>query len=215
MGIDVFVDLRERLGPARNQGARPTCMAFAASDTHSFAQGMTKYLSVEYAHYKAVFRRKPLNPNRGVPIWLMINAVREDGQPPEDVWPYATVIPSPLSAWVPPKNCTPIFRHSLLRKTADMSNIFSALNAEQATLLVTRITEQFYSPATDHIIKTIPNDRDAANHAVVAVGHGKTGRDALVLVRNSWGKDWADNGHAWVTKDYLESHLLGVAVPFN
>ena len=116
MSIDVLVDLRERFGPARNQGARPTCMAFAASDTHSFAHGMTKYLSAEYAHYKAVLRRKPLNPNRGVPISLMINAIREDGQPPEDDWPYLTVIPSPLSAWVPPKNCARIFRHSMLRK---------------------------------------------------------------------------------------------------
>ena len=190
-------------------------MAFAASDTNSFAQGMTKYLSVEYAHYKAVLRRKPLNPNRGVPMSLMIDVVREDGQPPEDIWPYSIVIPSPLSAWVPPKNCAPIFRHSMLRKIAAVSNIFSALNAEQATLLVTRITEQFYSPTTDHIIKTIPNDRDAANHAVVAVGYGKIGTDALVLVRNCWGKSWADNGHAWITRDYLANCLLGVAVPFN
>ena len=96
-----------------------------------------------------------------------------------------------------------------------MSNVFSALNTEQAALLVTRITEQFYSPTTDHIIKTIPNDRDAANHAVVAVGYGKNGTDVLVLVRNSWGKSWADNGHAWITKDYLANCLLGVAVPFN
>ena len=190
-------------------------MAFAASDTHSFAHGMTKYLSAEYAHYKAVLRRKPLNPNRGVPISLMINAIREDGQPPEDDWPYLTVIPSPLSAWVPPKNCARIFRHSMLRKNAEVSNIFSALNAGKAPLLVTRITEQFYSPTTDHIIKTIPNDRDAANHAVVAVGHGKTGTGALVLVRNSWGKSWADNGHAWITKDYLANRLLDVAVPSN
>ena len=54
-------------------------MAFAASDIHSFAQGMTRYLSVEYAHYKAALRRKPLNPNRGVSMSLMIDAVREDG----------------------------------------------------------------------------------------------------------------------------------------
>ena len=35
------------------------------------------------------------------------------------------------------------------------------------------------------------------------------------LVRNSWGKSWADNGHAWITKDYLANRLLGVAVPSN
>ncbi len=28
-------DLRFRFGTARDQGARPTCLAFAASDTHA------------------------------------------------------------------------------------------------------------------------------------------------------------------------------------
>ena len=215
MSIHISVDLRGRFGAARNQGGCPTCMAFAASDTHSFAQGMVKYLSAEYAHYSAARRRKPLDPNRGVPMGLMIDAVREDGQPPEEVWPYLAAITSPVSAWAPPKNCAPIFRHPMLTRPSDVSRIFAALDAGQPTLFAARITEQFYLPATDYIIKTIPGDRDTGNHALVAVGHGTIRADSLVLVRNSWGEDWADCGHAWVTQDYLANRLQGVAVPFN
>jgi Papain family cysteine protease len=215
MSIRISVDLRGRFGAARNQGSRPTCMAFAASDTHSFAQGMVKYLSAEYAHYSAARRRKPLDPNRGVPMGLMIDAIREDGQPPEEMWPYLAAIPSPVSAWTPQKNCAPIFRHPMVTRPTDVSTIFSALNAGQPTLFAARITEQFYLPTTDYIIKTIPGDRDTGNHALIAVGHGTIRAGAVVLVRNSWGEDWADCGHAWVTQDYLANRILGVAVPFN
>jgi len=189
-------------------------MAFAASETHSFAQGMVVYLSAEYAHYSAAKRRKPLDPNRGAPMRLMIDAVREDGQPPEEVWPYLAALPSPLSAWAPPKNSAPIFRHPMVTRPRDVSSIFSALNSGQPALVAARVTEQFYSPAADHIIKAIPGDRDTGNHALVAVGHGTARADAVVLVRNSWGEKWADRGHAWVTQDYLANRLLGVAVPF-
>ena len=146
---------------------------------------------------------------------LMIDAVREDGQPPEEVWPYLAAIPSPLSAWAPPKNSAPIFRHPMVTRPTDVSSIFSALNSGQPALFAARVTEQFYLPATDHIIKAIPGDRDAGNHALVAVGHGTTRAEAVLLVRNSWGEGWADRGHAWVTRDYLANRVLGVAVPFN
>jgi len=103
----------------------------------------------------------------------------------------------------------------MVTRPIDVSSVFSALDAGQPALLAARITEQFYLPATDYVIKTIPGDRDTGNHALVAVGHGTIRTDAVVLVRNSWGEDWADRGHAWVSKDYLANRLLGVAVPFN
>lgn len=214
MSINVMVDLRAKFGPARNQANRPTCMAFAASDTHSFARGITDYLSTEYAHYSAVKRRAPLNPHRGVPMALMIEAIREDGQPPEEVWPYLPAIPSPLSVWVPPNPCGPIFRHALLTRSTDLPSIVSALDAGQPALFAARITEQFYMPPADHIIKAVRGDRDTGNHAIVAVGRGALNSETVVLIRNSWGEGWADNGYAWVTEGYLSGRLLGVAAPF-
>ena len=40
-------------GQARNQGARPTCMAFAASDIHAALRRGWSPLSCEYAFYQA------------------------------------------------------------------------------------------------------------------------------------------------------------------
>jgi hypothetical protein len=35
MAIDILCDIRPRFGPARDQGPRPTCLAFAISDAHA------------------------------------------------------------------------------------------------------------------------------------------------------------------------------------
>jgi hypothetical protein len=212
LSINIAVDLRTNFGDARNQGARPTCMAFAASDTHSFVHGTTEFLSAESAHYSARRRSPPLNPNAGVSMGTMIDAIRDDGQPKEEIWPYLTVVPSSAS-WAPPADCGQMFRHSFVEKPADIASVIAALDAGRPAIIGARITLQFYLPPADYIIRTAANDPVVSNHALVAVGHGTNGGDALVLVRNSWGDTWANLGYAWLTSDYLGPRILRIAVP--
>jgi hypothetical protein len=47
--ITVQKDLRSELGAARNQGPRPTCLAFAASDAHAALRPGWSPLSCEFA----------------------------------------------------------------------------------------------------------------------------------------------------------------------
>ena len=212
MNIHIAVDLRTNFGGARDQGARPTCMAFAASDTHSFVHGMKDFLSVEYAHYSARRRSTPLNPNAGVSMAHMVNAIRDDGQPKEEIWPYLAVVPSSAS-WAPPANCGQMFRHAFVEKPADIANVIAALDAGRPAIIGARITLQFYSPPADFVIRDAANDPVVSNHALVVVGHGTKGGDTLVLVRNSWGETWANLGYAWLTSGYLAPRILGIAAP--
>jgi len=145
---------------------------------------------------------------------LIIDALRDDGQPKEEGWPYLKSLPTPISTWAPPKECGPLFRHAFVRKTTDVADLFTALDAGQPALFAARITEQFHLPPSDHIIRNRPNNRTVANHALVAVGHGAENGAPVILVRNSWGDSWADCGYAWLTKDYLAGKILGIAVPF-
>jgi len=212
LSINIAVDLRTNFGGARNQGARPTCMAFAASDTHSFVHGTKDFLSAEYAHYSARRRSTPLNPNAGVSMAHMVDAIRDDGQPKEEIWPYLAVVPSSAS-WAPPASCGQMFRHAFVEKPADIANVIAALDAGRPALIGARITLQFYSPPADFIIRDAANDPVVSNHALVVVGHGTHGGDALVLVRNSWGETWANLGYAWLTSDYLAPRISRIAVP--
>lgn len=64
--IVAIKDLRSAFGPGRNQGARPTCLAFAASDTHAALRADWSPLSCEFAFYHAQ-RRAGLPPKR----WML------------------------------------------------------------------------------------------------------------------------------------------------
>lgn len=206
------MDLRTSFGRARNQGERPTCLAFAASDTHSFVRGTKDLLSAEHAHYGARRRSPPLDPDAGASLALMIEAIRDDGQPREEGWPYLSVAP-PSASWAPPTNCGEMFRHAFVESSTDIATVLAALDTGRTVIIGAKITLQFYMPPPDHIIRTVPNDPVVANHAMVAVGRGILGSDEVVLIRNSWGETWADLGYAWLTSDYLAPRILGVAVP--
>ena len=80
--IVVSVDLRPSFGPVRNQGPRPTCMAFAASDVHAGLRSGWTPLSCEFAFYHAQ-RRVGRPPNKGALLSAMLDTLREDGQPAE------------------------------------------------------------------------------------------------------------------------------------
>jgi hypothetical protein len=85
--IAAAVDLRSLFGPVGDQGPRPTCLAFAASDVHAALRSGWVPLSREYAFYQAQ-RRAGRPPSRGALLSSMLDALRENGQPEEGGWPY-------------------------------------------------------------------------------------------------------------------------------
>jgi hypothetical protein len=99
MTVDVECDLRLRFGPARDQGSRPTCLAFAASDTHAALRDPWTALSCEFAFYHAQ-RRAGRKPASGASLPYMLAALRDDGQPVETDWPYLDVLPRSSTSMV-------------------------------------------------------------------------------------------------------------------
>src|SRR4051812_13826074 len=98
MGIEVLRDLRGQFGPVRDQGARPTCLAFAASDAHAALRAPWRALSCEFAFYHAQQRaERPFVVGAVLPS--MLTALRENGQPVEDDWPYLDALPADLGAY--------------------------------------------------------------------------------------------------------------------
>lgn len=108
MRIVVDKDLCRSFGPPRDQDPRPTCMAFAASDAHAGVRGGWQPLSAEWVYYHAL-KRNGGTPHDGVTMEGMLAALRLDGQPEEEAWPYIAELFTDLTAWVPPK-ANPVFR---------------------------------------------------------------------------------------------------------
>lgn len=203
MEVSATVDLRDRFGEIRNQRKRPTCMAFAASDAHSFARESTEALSVEYAFYHAVRLKAKPDRTQGVGIRLMARAISTDGQPLESGWPYLTNL-SATDDWEPPKISGTLFRRDMtLSVPRALSKIYASLDAGHPVVLVMDISESFYRVSADAALQASASEPRTGTHAVIAVGYGESEGTRCLLIRNSWGGKWGDGGYAWIHEDYL------------
>lgn len=212
MPVRVLRDLRGAFGQVRDQGPRPTCLAFATSDAHAAARaGAFVPLSVEHLYWHAVRRTPGGHPADGVSLSAILDALDQDGQATEAGWPYLDTIPADLSAWAPPSSATPVFRHGAREHDRAAAHVLAALDADRPALVALRLDAGFFTPV-DGVVRPSQPD-DVAYHAVVAVAHGEDEVGAAhVLVRNSWGPGWGVDGHAWLPVGYVDARTIGLAL---
>lgn len=210
MSIVASCDLRTFFGDVRNQGTRPTCVAFAISDAHAAARGKLAPLSVEHLYYHALRRTPGGHPNDGVTLDCILEALRHDGQSPESGWPYLAQLPTDLSLWAPPATATPVFTRDSVTSGAVVDAIFKHLD-EGVPVVVTFLVSEAFCRAENGVVEPQNSDPNVGWHAVIVVGHAKADIKRFLLVRNSWGESWGCGGYAWLNADYLTPRLGGVA----
>jgi hypothetical protein len=213
MSFDIRVDLRPQFGQPRDQGRRPTCLAFASSDLHaSLRTTQFEPLSAEFAFYHAAQRKRGVfNPHAGVSLRSMLEAIEKDGQPQESGWPYLMQLPIDSTAYKPPSDPGPLFRRSGEYKISSFDVICQSLDNRIPLLIAFVPTIQFHRARSGVPVRSTLGDIPSGSaHAVVAVGWGKEGTERLVLVRNSWGAKWAENGCAWLSESYLAPRLYAI-----
>ena len=213
MMVTVSRDLRLMFGPVRDQHARPTCLAFAASDCHAALRDGGTPLSCEFAFYHAQ-RRGHRSPHVGATLSTMLDAIGQDGQPVEADWPYLAAVPTDISAWVPPKTVTRVFRRDGERRSNHFDEIVSQLDKDRPVLVLMMLSDAFYMPDADGVVIIAPGEMPdpTRRHAAVAVAHGQLRGERAILLRNSWGAAWGVDGHAWLTEKFLAPRLTRVAI---
>jgi hypothetical protein len=204
-------DLRKLFGAVRDQGDRPTCLAFAVSDVHGAARGMPSPMSAEHLYYHAVQRMPARDPHAGVNVPAILSAVTTDGQCLEAGWPYMHPFANYVAGNHPPATAVPIFRREHDLGTQAITDVIAELNRDRPVLLALMITEAFCAPNNGIVMAANPGN-DVDYHAIVAVGHGGNGSHQMLLVRNSWGSGWGDSGYCWIDVDYLAPRLAAVAM---
>lgn len=210
MPVQIVKDVRNKCGQVRDQGSRPTCLAFAASDTHAALRSPWMPLSCEFAFYHAQ-RRAGRLPTNGAMLPFMLQALEQDGQPIEASWPYLPALPSDISKWVPPANVGDCFRRRGSVNSALFNEIIAVLDSDRPAIVGIMLSDAFYLPDSNGRVESPEPPDPARRHAVVAVAHGVWDKKRCVLVRNSWGPTWGMTGHAWLMEPYLTSRLLVIA----
>lgn len=183
------IDLTPNIGPARDQGKRPTCLSFAMSDTHQIARQHPDFLSPECLHTRTAAKLgKPAD--QAVNVIAMSAVMSSLGQLEENSWPYGGYEGPGTSHKA---NVTPV--------NFDSSVVEQTLKNGIAIGVALGIGVEFYTPSPAGLTASM-HTQAVANHAVVIVGMTATPKK-MFLVRNSWGPAWAQNGHAWCDESYL------------
>lgn len=206
MSVKLTCDLRASFGAIRDQGQRPTCLAFAVSDAHAFAYQPFKPFSVEYLYYHALRRMPGAAPGSAASEQATAVALLRDGQPHEHECPYLTYPPTSI-----PINSR-AFRRNMPVDKKCFERICRSLDSGSPVVACLWISESFYLPDARGVVAQIQGDRDTTVHAVVVVGHGETTKERCILIRNSWGTTWGLSGHGFIEKSYMEKRVTSTSV---
>jgi hypothetical protein len=205
MSITIDADLRGKLGAAREQGQRPTCLVFAVSGAHEFRRGVPDYLSPEYLHYAGA-QRSHKDPAKGLSRPFVREALKDDGQPLDAEWPYAASAPA-AKDWKPPPSVQNIHKATIDFVVRTLAEVRALLQSKTPVTLHLIGSEAMHRPDSEGVVRVRKRDKTTTRHALLAVGSGHDDDGGYILVRNSWGTAWGLAGHGWFHEPYLEPRL--------
>ncbi len=213
------VDWREYCGPVEDQhdmatGAAHACAAMV-QQFERLSSGRLMRPSRLFVHSTAT-RLASAPPGAEVSLRDVLKAIVRCGVPPEEYWPYDA---SHLAREPDPFVYSFEREYRALRYLRlDSRNLSGGAVLER---LKSFLASGFFVAFGFVVCSSIGHEADIpyptsadtvlGGHAVSAVGYDDTRRirsdTGALLVRNSWGKDWGDDGFGWLPYSYVKDRL--------
>lgn len=225
-------DLRKWCSPIENQGSLGSCTANAAVGIVEYFQNRAHGKHIDGSRlfvYKATRNLMGLTGDTGAWLRNTMGALALCGVPHEKYWPYTDSDPefdeepTPfVYAIADNYEAVRYYCHDPLGSSLPRSKVLQTLKTQLAFGIPSMFGFWgFDSFGHSDVLGGIPypctGERARWGHAVVAVGYddskkikntkcSKTTTGAL-LIRNSWGTGWGDNGYGWIPYAYVLGYL--------
>ncbi|MBF0585919.1 cysteine protease [Prosthecochloris sp. N3] len=230
------VDLREWCSPVEEQGEIGSCTAHAVLGAVEYYQKRAFGTHIDGSRrfvYKTTRNLMGTSGDSGAWLRSAMGALALCGVPHEKYWEYTDSDPEydeepPAFVYAVADNFEALkyFCHDPAGSGVSRKEVLRSVKTSLAGGIVSMFGFYGFPSFGDGGGKgdiPYPCDSEQAGwgHALVAVGYddrrkvkntrcGQTAKGAL-LVRNSWGAGWGDNGYGWLPYDYV---LQGLAVDF-
>lgn len=224
------VDLRPWFPPVRDQQNLGSCTANAATGVLEYCENRAHSSYIKKSRlfiYKVTRNLMHATGDTGAHLRSTMEAMALFGAPPEDYWAYNVpqfdAEPSAFCyAFGGNYQALSYFRHDPSGVTPDavLKNVKHWLAMGMPAMFGFTVFDSYGQAArTGKLPFPSPRESMIGGHAVVAAGYdddlsitnasdGNTTLGAL-LIRNSWGPGWGDQGYGWLPYKYV---LSGMAV---
>jgi C1A family cysteine protease len=219
------VNLVEWFSPVEDQGSLGSCTANAGIALVEYFEKRAFGRHIDASRlflYKTTRNLMHQTGDNGAYLRSTMGALVLFGVPPEEYWPYlnADFDKEPTAfCYAFAQNYQSINYYRLDPPATTKNDLLNSIKTNLAGGLPSMFGFTVYSSieeaaTTGKIPYPSDGERIVGGHAIVAAGFDdkmkiKNATPGALLIRNSWGIGWGDNGYGWLPYDYV---LNGLAV---
>ncbi len=207
------VDLRQYLGPVKDQGQAGTCVGQATSGLMEFRArkaGSSDLFAAAFVYYEAcALEGNAGDPQVGCFPRDAFKALQKLGCCSEADDPYKdSVSPAPSTAAL-----ADALAHRIpsYHRISGLLGLKTALASGQACVLGVQVYPSFEKPVAGHIPMPAHGESLLGGHAILAFQYQDDPAypgGGWVGIRNSWGSSWGDGGNLYAPYAYIANHKL-------
>ena len=213
-------DYTSLMSPVKDQRNAGTCVGFAVAAVKEY-QEQQEYLSEKKSgskyerkekHYDLseqwiYYKSKEIDPwpnQEGTSIRDALKQLCKLGVPPEKGWLYNDIIKGKPEVWA--KSIARWGKGQEYYRINNLNELLTALTNVGPVVIGILCFEEIMNPQKGLVKYPINPNRCYGGHAITCVGFSK--KTKLIKFKNSWSRNWGDNGYGYLPFKYIENYMI-------